>query len=110
MHSPVYSCFLVASKVFNHVNRRILFKKMKECNIPTVIIRILVYWYREQTISIKWGDSISECVQVLNGVQQGGVMSPKLFAIYVNGLSISLINSEIGCEINEVVYNHIFLC
>ena len=47
---------------------------------------------------------MSEWFQVLNGVQQGNVMSQKLFTIYGNDLSILLIISKVGCEINEVSY------
>ena len=35
-------------------------------------------------------------------------MSPKLFAIYVDDLTQSLIQSKIGCMLDEVCYNHIF--
>ncbi len=41
-------------------------------------------------------------------MRQGSIMSPKLFAIYVDDLTQSLIKSKIVCMLDEVCYNHIF--
>ena len=43
-----------------------------------------------------------------NGVKQGGILSPKLFNMYVNDLSLKLNNSLIGGSINNKFLNHIF--
>ena len=39
---------------------------------------------------------------ILNGVRQGGILSPKLFSVYMDDLSKLLINSGIGCFIDNV--------
>ena len=38
-------------------------------------------------MSVRWGCSISKGINVTNGVCQGGVLSPKLFNFYIDGLS-----------------------
>ena len=45
---------------------------------------------------VKWGSTLSSKFQVTNGVQQGGVLSPLLFNVYVNELSELLNKSGIG--------------
>ena len=40
-------------------------------------------------------------------MRQGSIMSPKLFVIYVDDLTQSLIKSKIGCMVDEVCFNHI---
>ena len=40
---------------------------------------------------IKWGKISSTYFNVSNGVPQGGVLSPKMFAIYVDDFSLDLI-------------------
>ena len=47
-------------------------------------------------MSVRWGYSISNVFNVTNGVRQGGILSPKLFNIYIDGLSNILNNSLIG--------------
>ena len=60
-------------------------------------------------MSARWGYSISNVFNVTNGVRQGGILSPKLFNIYIDGLSNILNNSLIsgslgGKRINHMLY------
>jgi retron-type reverse transcriptase len=89
-NSPVYTCFLDASKCFDKINHWTLFKKMIARGIPLLFVRILVYWYRNQTFCIKWGSVSSRFFTVSNGVRQCGILSPYLFTLYVNDLSLIL--------------------
>ena len=42
------------------------------------------------------------------GVRQGGILSPSLFAVYMDDLSSLLNTSRIGCHIDDVCINHVF--
>ena len=42
-----------------------------------------------------------------NRVRQGGVLSPYLFAVYLDDLSNDLHNIKAGCYIGEVLLNHL---
>ena len=59
--SPVFICYLDASKAFDRVNHWCLFKK-KPINrdVPITIIRLLVRWYGSQLYRVRWGDSLSD--------------------------------------------------
>ena len=46
--SPVYTCFLDASKAFDRVNHWTLFKKLLIRGVPVILVRILCIWYRCQ--------------------------------------------------------------
>ena len=48
----------------------------------------------------------SEYYSIINGVRQGGVLSPQLFAIYMDYLSVCLTQCNAGCHLNETVTNH----
>ncbi len=106
--SPVYTCLLDASRAFDRVNHWKLFDKLLHRDIPLIIVRILVYWYRTQTFCVKWGSATSTFFCVTNGVRQGGILSPYLFVVYVDGLSDLLNVSGIGCYVNNTCINHIF--
>ena len=47
-----------------------------------------------------------ELFHVTNGVRLGGVLSPYLFAVYLDDLSTELINIKAGC-IGKVLLNHL---
>ena len=104
--SPVFICFIDASKAFDLVCHWILFKKLLN-RLPIIIIRLLVYWYSCQEFLVKWGNIMSNGFKVSNGVRQGGVLSPILFNIYLDDLSRTLNRSYNGCRLNGVSMNHL---
>ena len=54
--SPVYTCFLDASKAFDRINHWTMFKQLILRNVPSILIRILCFWYRSQELCILWGN------------------------------------------------------
>ena len=53
------------------------------------------------------GKHFSEPFHVSNGVRQVGVLSPYLFAVYLDNLSNELNNINAGCYIGDVLLNHL---
>ena len=85
-----------------------LLSVLKIRGVPTIYIRIIAFWYKHQFLYVKWGNSISEGFTVTNGVRQGSVLSPYLFCLYINKISIELNNLKIGCKLGSVLINHLF--
>ena len=56
---------------------------------------------------VRWANYVSEAFTVSNGVRQGGVLSPYLFSVYMDGLSDKLNNTDAGCCIGNLTLNHI---
>ena len=69
-------CFLDVSKVFDCVNHWKLFKGMVECKCPALIIRHLMYWYRNHKLCVKWNNFVYNKVSMGNGIEHGGILSP----------------------------------
>ena len=53
---------------------------------------------------IKWGQAMSEYFTISNGVRQGGILSPRLFAVYVDDLFKQLNDARSGCFIEHQCY------
>ena len=109
-NSPVYTCFLDASKAFDRINHWTMFKKLILRDVPIIIVRVLCFWYRTQELCIQWGNMGSSFFNISNGVRQGGILSPKLFSVYMDDLSNILVSSGVGCFLNNVCFNYVFLC
>ena len=106
-NSPVYVCYLDASKAFDKINHWVLFNKLLNRNIPSLFVRIIYFWYTQQTFIVRWGCTLSLDFKVINGVRQGGILSPYFFNLYINDLSISLTKTAVGCYVNESCINHL---
>ena len=108
LSSPVYAAFMDASKAFDKVNHYHLLGKLLKRDIPTIIVRLLYFWYKHQLFMVRWGNMMSDSFNVSNGVRQGGILSPVCFNIYLDELSTLLNNCNTGCTINSCVANHLF--
>ena len=97
---------LDASKAFDRVNFWLLFQKLLSRNVPLFIVRILAMWYTHKKMCIRWGNDISPSFTVSNGVKQGGIISPNLFNVYMDGLSVLLNSSNIEGHIGYTFLNH----
>ena len=53
--SAVFAAFLEASKAFDKVNHCILFKKLTECNVSEIFVKLLANWYSSQLLCVRWG-------------------------------------------------------
>ena len=106
--SPVYLCFMDASKAFDKVNHWFLFEKLLLRGLPVPIVRLLVYWYSSQNFFVSWSGVLSSAFKVTNGVRQGGIMSPILYNVFIDDLSFLLSGSKVGCHIKDTRVNHLF--
>ena len=94
---------------FDNINHFKLFRKLLDRKTHTciVIVRILLFWYSKQTVCVKWGRCISDYFSISNGVRQCRILSPKLFSVYVDDFSDKLVESKVGCSIDNLCMNHV---
>jgi endonuclease/exonuclease/phosphatase family metal-dependent hydrolase len=95
--SSVYCTFLDLSKAFDRVNFCKMFRLLVKKGLPPCIVRMLINLYTVSQLRVLWAGLYSEYFTAVNGVKQGGVLSPVLFCIYIDDLLIKLSHSGVGC-------------
>ncbi len=97
----VYAVILDASKAFDHVQYCKLFNELVNRNISPLVLRLLLNMYTQQKLQVRWGNTMSQKFTVCNGVKQGMVLSPIIFAVYIDGLFGRLKESGIRCHMGN---------
>ena len=97
--TPVYMCFLEAKNVSHRANHWTLASKQLDRNVPLHIVKLLIYWYREQEFMLRWGNSLSMTFRCSNGIRQGGQLSPLLYNVYRDDLNHHLQATVAGCHV-----------
>jgi exonuclease III len=104
--STISACLLDLSKAFDKVNHHGLFLTLMDRHTPKEFILMLKLWYTNCSAQIRWGNALSASFKVMAGVRQGGVLSPILFAVYIDFLITELKKSKFGVK----VFGHYMGC
>ena len=99
--TPVYVLLIDASKAFDRVSHIKLFKTLQAHGVCPLIIRVLYNMYTNSDMQVRWKSELSNVFLLMNGVKQGGCLSPMLFTLYLDGLIQKLKHSGIGCHIGR---------
>lgn len=86
----VYAFFVDFKAAFDKISRRLLIYKLYEMGVSTKFVNVIEAIYRT-TKSVVWtGKELSEEFETRSGVKQGCLLSPLLFALYINDLHDAL--------------------
>jgi hypothetical protein len=96
--TTVNLCALDIKKAFDKVNCHGLFLKLMDRLVPANLLSTLEDWFDVYVTCVRWGDAFSEFFTLECGVRQGGVLSPYLFAIYVDDIIDNVNRSDVGCR------------
>ena len=97
-----YVALLDAEKAFDTVWHEGLFHKLDETDIDPAHSALLKSLYENLESQVFWKGKASETIPILQGVRQGGVLSPLLYNVFIDGLIKSLKEKNLGCHL----FNH----
>ena len=100
-NSSVFCSFLDATKAFDRLHYCKLFRLLIKRKLPAHIIRLLINIYTNNFVRVAWHGVMSVYFLAVNGVKQGGVLSPVLFCLYIDDLLLALSKSGVGCFIGN---------
>jgi len=49
------------SKAFDKVNHYCMFIKLLNRSVPVVLLKVLINWYDECAVFVRWNDALSRC-------------------------------------------------
>ena len=81
-NTDCYLLLLDASKAFDRVEYVKLFTILRDRKLCPIVLRLLMNMYINQTIQVRWNNTLSNVCGISNGVKQGGCLSPTLFSLY----------------------------
>jgi len=100
--STVNLCALDVSKAFDRMNHHGLFLKLMQRSLPCTILSEMENWFNKSYTCVKWNSVYSAMFKLSCGIRQGGVLSPYMFAIYIDNIVESIEASGTGCYIGLV--------
>ena len=84
--SNVYALMLDASKATDRVKLSKLFRILLNRQMSPIVLRLLFYTYTKQKLQVRWGATMSTKFTASNGINQGTILSPILFSVYMHAL------------------------
>ena len=100
--STVNVCAIDVSKAFDSISHYGLLIEMMHRNVPVNLLNILEDWFGKCKTCVRWGSAFSDMFRLSRGVRQGGVLSPHLFAIYIDDIINVVENTGVGCRLRSL--------
>jgi len=88
------------SKAFDRTNHYALLIKLMHRNLPVQLLTILELWFSISATCVSWNGHFSALYSLTVGVRQGGVLSPFIFAVFIDGIVDKAKSSNVGCYVS----------
>ena len=98
-NTPVYICSLDAQKCFDSIWHDVLFHKVSG-HLSDLQWIFLYKWYISSKAQVRWADQLSNQFNISKGI-----LSPRLFSIFINDLLSDLQSKECGVQIHNFMLN-----
>ena len=95
-YGKLYALFVDLRRAFDSINHTKLWRKLYKIGVSTKILNIIISLYSCANIKVRTNNGHTKSYCISQGVLQGEVLSPLLFALYVSDIDDFLDNS--GCS------------
>ena len=102
----LFVTFIDFSKAFDFVNRTFLYYKMFKKGYGGRLIKIIESMFAKSNARVRWHGELGNNIDSTYGVLQGGIVSPKLFNLYLSDMC-QYLDQGCGVTINDITYTHL---
>ena len=82
----LFITFVDLTKAFDTVNRPALWQLLAKLGCPPKFLQMILQLHQNQLGQIRIGNELSDPFTIHNGVKQGCVLAPTLFAIFLSAM------------------------
>ena len=107
-HAPLYTAFIDAEKAFDRVDRSLLWHQMTQIDCGGKLLKACQEMYSDFKCCLRINHDLTDWFPSHYGVKQGCLISPSLFAIYINTLADELRDLGIGARMGVNVIPFLF--
>ena len=105
----IYHCFIDLTKAFDTVNRDTLWKLLLKIGCPIKFTNLIRSLHDGMQARVNFNNTLSEEISVENGVKQGDILAPTLFAIFFSVVFlIAFQNNDVGVYIRYRTTGKVF--
>ena len=103
---PLFITYVDFSKAFDFVNRTFLYYKLIQKGYGGRLLKIIQSLFAKSSARIRWEGQLGTRIDSTYGVLQGGIISPKLFNLYLADVG-DYLNQTHGIAIDDVTFTHL---
>ena len=78
-----------------------VYSELVKLKLPDDVVKLLINWYSNQLMNVRWKQIQSDNFYMKNGTRQGSALSPYLFTVYMRCVTKDVIQAGIGCHIGN---------
>jgi len=99
---PSFVRFKMPHRRLTDLNTAIYFScSSVDRGVPPPVIRVLINFCSGNFVRFAWCSIVPDYFLAINGVKQGGVLSPVLFCFCINGFLVALAKAGVGCFVGD---------
>jgi hypothetical protein len=106
IRKTLFITFIDFSKAFDFVNRSFLYYKMIKKGYGGKLVKIIQSMFDMSSAKVRWHGELGTNIDSTHGVLQGGIVSPKLFNLYLSDMC-EYLDQTCGVTIYGTTYTHL---
>ena len=99
---PLYVCFVDFKKAFDSGDHKLLVQQLVTYGIKGNFLKVIKSLYDQVKSCVRGNNSLTDIFPCNRGVRQGCLLSPVLFALYLNDLNHQIKESSQGVLVDDI--------